>query len=53
MNNQLVSFRQPGQPVMNKDADGSVTISIPIAIKRRSGRAIVRSLGSGTAIPMS
>ncbi len=51
MNNKLISFRQTGQGAMTKDADGSVTISISIAIKRRSGRTIVRSPGGVTANP--
>ena len=51
MNHKLISFRQTGQPGMTKSADGSVTISIPIAIKRRSGRTIVRSPGGVTANP--
>jgi len=51
MNHKLISFRQTGQPAMSKSADGGVTISIPIAIKRRSGRMIVRSPGGVTANP--
>ena len=51
MNHKLISFQQKGQPAMTKDADASVTISIPIAIKRRSGRTIVRSPGGVTANP--
>ena len=51
MNNKLISFKQTGQPAMSKDADGSVTISIPINIKRRSGRTIMRSPGGVTANP--
>ena len=51
MNHKLISFKQTGQPAMIKDADGSVTISIPIAIKRLSGRTIVRSPGGVTANP--
>ena len=51
MSNKLISFRQTGQAAMTKEADGTVTISIPIAIKRRSGRTIVRSPGGVTANP--
>ena len=51
MNHKLISFKQTGQPAMSNDADGSVTISIPIAIKRRSGRTIMRSPGGVTANP--
>ena len=51
MNNKLISFRQTGQPALTKDADGTVTISIPIAIKRRSGRTIMRSPCGVTANP--
>jgi len=49
MNNKLISFSQTGKPALTKSADGSVTISIPISIKRRSGRTIMRSPG-GVAV---
>ena len=49
MSQKLIGLRQTGQPVLAKGAGGSVTVSIPISIKRRSGRTIVRRPGDVTA----
>jgi len=51
MSRKLISLKQTGQPVLSKGADGSVTVSIPIAIKRRSGRTLVRLPDGLTADP--